>query len=212
MLLTMKRLLFSFFLFVPFTVHAQTGVFIDERDQQAYKTIVINGKNWFRENLRFQTSKSFCPNFNKDSADCKGGNYYSNSELGAICPRGWHVATIDEWDNFLNTLFKNNNIKGGVVKYDTAKIKDNFSITLPKNALFSDTLLNLGPTGWVEGAFLKKNDALSVWAVDIKTRDDKYHFHFGNSGLVKHSHEHNILDKPKRVRKFAVRCVCELTQ
>jgi uncharacterized protein (TIGR02145 family) len=208
----MKLLLFISSLLLTTIIKAQTGVFIDDRDQQVYKTIVIEGKTWFRENLRFQTTKSFCPNFNKDSADCRAGNFYSNSELNTICPRGWHVATIAEWDSFLKILFRDNNINGGVLKYDTARMKDNFGITLPKSVLFSDTLLNLVPTGWVEGAFLKKNDALSVWAIDTETRDDKYHFHFGNNGLTKHSHEHNILDKPKKVRKFAVRCVCEGAQ
>jgi len=208
----MRQLLFCTFLLSSLIGHTQTGIFVDKRDQQVYNIIVINGKTWFRENLRFQTQKSFCPNFNKDSADCRNGNYYSNSELGSICPRGWHVATIAEWEIFLKILFRDNNIKGGVLKYDTAKMEKNFGINIPKNAFFDDTLLHLVPTGWVEGAFLKKNDALSVWAIDTETGDDKYHFHFGNNGLTKHSHEHNILDKPKKVRKFAVRCVCEGAQ
>ncbi|NOT52129.1 MAG: hypothetical protein HOP10_12725 [Chitinophagaceae bacterium] len=191
---------------------AQTGVFTDERDGQQYKTIVIAGKKWFRENLRFQTNFSFCPNFNKDSAACKDGNFYSNSELNTICPSGWHVATIPEWESYMSVFMKNNGINNGVLQYDTSKFLDkHFGISMKGAEIFKDTLLNLLPLGWVEGIRLVKNDGLTLWVVDTETNDEKYHFHIGKLGMVKHSHEHHIIDKPKKIRKFAVRCVCEIT-
>lgn len=192
---------------------AQTGVFIDDRDKQVYKTIVIGGKTWFRENLRFQTSRSFCPHFNKDSADCREGNYYSNSELSFICPKGWHVATIPEWESYLSVIFKTNNINGGIIKYDTSsRLESHFSIRIVGHSLLTDTLLGFRPVGWVEGIKLVKNNGLSLWIRDTATQDDKYHLHIGKEGLVKHTHAHHILDKPKKVRKFPVRCVCDTTR
>ena len=192
---------------------AQTGVFTDPRDGQRYNTIVIDGRNWFRENLRFQTAFSFCPNFNKDSATCKDGNYYSNSELDKICPPGWHVATIPEWESYLRVFMKNNGINNGRLQYDTNKYIDNhFSMFITGAEIFKDTLLNLLPVGWVEGIKLVKNDGLTLWVVDTETKDDRYHFHIGKLAVVKHSHKHHIIDRPKKIRKFSVRCVCEITR
>lgn len=190
---------------------AQTGLFTDERDGQQYKTIVIDGKTWFRENLRFQTTHSFCPNYNKDSSDCKDGNFYSNSELGTICPKGWHVATIPEWEKYIQILLANHGINNGVLQYDSStKLANAYSMRID-SALLKDSLLNLLPTGWVEGLKLKRNGSCALWIVDSNGNDDKYHLHIGKFGFVKHSHEHHIIDKPQKIRKFPVRCVCEIT-
>ncbi len=206
----MKLLLLIALLSPALFSNAQTGVFTDARDNEQYKTIVIAGNRWFRENLRFQTSKSFCPNFNKNAADCNMGNYYSNSELNFICPDGWHVATTTEWESFISILLKSNNINAGLIKYDTSSfVKNHFSISLPGTDLFRDTLLQLVPTGWIEGDKMKNNGGLTLWAVDLPSRDEKYHFHIVKDGLIKHSHEHHILDKAKKIRKFPVRCVCD---
>jgi uncharacterized protein (TIGR02145 family) len=202
---TLIALLFSLY------ANSQTGVFTDSRDGQRYNTIIINGKKWFRENLRFQTANSFCPNFNKDSADCKDGNYYSNSDLPTVCPTGWHVATIPEWESYISLLLKNNNISDGSFTYDTIpSLKNNYALSIKGAFLFTDTLLQLKPTGWIEGLNRKNESNLNFWITDPVTLDDKYHLHIGKDGFVKHSHTHHIIDKPRKVRKFPVRCVCEL--
>jgi uncharacterized protein (TIGR02145 family) len=206
----MRPLLFIVTLFFYSTAIAQADVFKDERDGQEYKTIVIDGKRWFRENLRFQTKKSFCPNFNKDSADCKRGNYYSNAEHGTICPPGWHVATIADWESFISKILKEKNINGGVIKYDSSvHLKNAYSLNIPTGQLLNDTVLMLRPTGWVEGLKLKNEKSLPLWLADTKTLDDKFHVHIAEFGYVKHSHDHHIIDEPKRIRKFPVRCVCD---
>jgi uncharacterized protein (TIGR02145 family) len=209
----MKPPLLIIGLLLTFFGKTQTGVFTDNRDGQQYKTIVINGKTWFRENLRFQTNQSFCPNFNKDSADCRDGNYYSNSELLSVCPKGWHVATTPEWESYISIQLKNKNINGGIFKYDTSKLLEkNFSINMTGAGLFTDTLLHLLSTGWIEGLKLKKSNNLSLWISDPQTLDEKYHLHIGKDGFVRHSHEHHIIDKPRKVRMFPVRCVCDMQE
>jgi uncharacterized protein (TIGR02145 family) len=207
------RSLFLLILFLTGSLlNAQTGSFTDTRDGQVYRTIDIGGKRWFRENLRFQTSTSFCPQFSKDPSDCKNGNYYSNSELNTICPAGWHVATIPEWESYISLVLKEKNINGGVMRYDSSdKLAKAYSINMPGAHLLNDTLLNLYPSGWVEGWKLKNEKTLHLWVVDTRTFDDKYHLHIAEFGFVKHSHDHHIIDKPAKVRKFPVRCVCELT-
>ena len=193
-------------------VNGQTGLYTDLRDGQVYKTIDVAGKRWFRENLRFQTQRSFCSQYSNDSLACRTGNYYYNSELGTICPGGWHVATIPEWESYIKMVLKEKNINGGVMKYDSSdKLKDAYSINMPEAYLLNDTLLNLYPSGWVEAGKIKNNKTLHLWVVDTKTSNDKFHLHIAGFGFVKHAHEHNIIDKPAKVRRFPVRCVCELT-
>jgi uncharacterized protein (TIGR02145 family) len=207
----MRSLLLLAPLLCSFIVNSQTGSYTDPRDGQQYSTIDIGGKKWFREHLRFQTRHSFCPHYNKDSADCRDGNYYSYSELETICPPGWHVATIPEWEEYLAILVKQHAINGGIVRYDTSSfVKSHFSISMKEGQLFNDSLLLLKPTGWVEGLKLVKNNTLSLWAIDVMTNDIRYHVHLGDQGFIKHSHDHHIFDKPKKVRKFPVRCVCEM--
>ncbi|MEO6612461.1 MAG: FISUMP domain-containing protein [Chitinophagaceae bacterium] len=207
----MKQLLLSLSLLLMVIANAQTGIFTDDRDGHQYKTIVIAGKKWLRENLRFQTSKSFCPNYNKDPADCKDGNYYSNSELDFICPGGWHVATILEWESYMSVLLKNHHINNGQLKYDSSDRMPNsgYAMRIDSAVFWKDTLLNLVASGWVEGLKLKRNHGCSLWVIDTKGNDPKYHLHIGLTGFVKHSHEHHVFDVPRKIRKFPVRCVCE---
>ena len=90
------------------------GSFIDERDNQTYKTIKIGNQNWFAQNLNFKANESWCP----DDTDCtREGRYYSwygamdlvedewlssfdsiEPEHQGACPAGWHVPAIDEWE------------------------------------------------------------------------------------------------------------------
>jgi uncharacterized protein (TIGR02145 family) len=209
----MKQLLSFISLLMAFACHSQTGKFTDTRDGQVYNTIIIGNNKWFQENLRFQTNKSFCPNFNKKNEDCSSGNYYSNSELQTVCPSGWHVSTILEWEAYIHFMLKAKNLDSSLFKYDTSKyFANHFAMRLKSANLLGDSLLNLKAIGWVEGYKLKEKTGLSLWLIDTQTGDDKYHMHGSKYGFVKHSHDHNIIDKPSLIRKFPVRCVCEFSQ
>ena len=76
--------------------------------------------------------------------------------------------------------------------------------------VLKENLLNLTPAGWIEGKKMMNTESLNLWVVDKRTNDNKYHLHVGESGYVIHSHIHNIIDKPRRIRMFNVRCVCEV--
>lgn len=102
----------------------------DPRDKNVYRTVVINGKRVFAENLRYADSaasvnlkgQTWCRN--NELKNCEiGGRYYSwiaavnlnkqwqsNSAVTliknphqGICPDGWHIPSSDEW----SALFKN---------------------------------------------------------------------------------------------------------
>ena len=102
----------------------------DPRDGNTYRTVIINGKRVFAENLRYADSsatvnlkrQTWC--YNNEAKNCEiGGRYYTwtaavnlneqwqnvsaeslikNPHQG-ICPEGWHVPNENEWD----ALFSN---------------------------------------------------------------------------------------------------------
>ena len=206
----MRRLLFFFLLFPSIICKSQTGSFTDTRDGHVYSTINAGNKKWFRENLAFQTSKSFCPNYNKSGKSCNYGNFYSNEELTTVCPAGWHVATIQDWEEYVHVVMQKHNIDSSLFKYDTSGYFSNhYTLRLEGFNFYKDTLLNLHPAGWIEGVKWKKGAGLSLWVVDKETNDPKYHIHGASDAYIKHTHDHNIIDMPSRVRKFSVRCVCD---
>ena len=88
----------------------------DSRDGSIYKVVVVGGKAWFAENLRFDAEGSECYN-GKEDACLMYGRYYSwstalgidpncNSQkcswrrserIRGVCPAGWHIPSIIEW-------------------------------------------------------------------------------------------------------------------
>lgn len=71
--------------------------FMDSRDSMNYKQIVVDGKTWMAENLRFKTDSSFC--YNDDESMCqKYGRLYTWASAKEACPVGWHLPSEEEWN------------------------------------------------------------------------------------------------------------------
>jgi uncharacterized protein (TIGR02145 family) len=190
---------------------SQTGYFVDTRDGSKYETIVISSKQWFREHLRFNSRNSHFARTGQNEVNGNKGNYYSNYEIDSICPPGWQVATTDDWQEFIDLFIKANHIPAASIKNKQLPSPNNSTVvTIPHFKLLEDTLLKLNAIGWVQGKKITNRQTLSLWLSDKKTDDNKYHVHVGELGYVVHTHSHHIIDKPGKIRKFAVRGVCEL--
>jgi uncharacterized protein (TIGR02145 family) len=191
----------------------QTGSFTDPRDGNQYATVTIGNKIWFRENLRYHTVTSFCPNFSKDSLACAKGNYYLNSEVGKVCPPGWNVPTREDWMAYVDELIRLKRLDRDSISIKTMPPPNNSVMHLLKGfSIMNDPLLKFDPIGWVEGNKVANTSNISIWITDNTSNDDKYHIHMSKEGFVTHTHKHHVIDRPKKIRKFTIRCVCDVKQ
>jgi uncharacterized protein (TIGR02145 family) len=190
----------------------------DPRDGRTYKVVVIGKKAWMAENLRYDAPGSEC--HSSDDAACRlYGRYYTwaqalnidpncNSKTCAvkksmfikgICPAGWHIPSIIEWQN--------------LSKYVQGKAKGNASLVLKsdygwkKNNGTNESRFNAVPAGFRFGSgnfmdlgktarFWSTADLGAVEAVSWEVTDD-----FNNAGLTYH--------EDYKVNELSVRCVSD---
>ena len=68
------------------------------RGDYKYKTVLINGKCWTRENMRYVPSTGATMCYDKDEANCqKYGLLYDYPAAEAVCPSGWRLPSSDEF-------------------------------------------------------------------------------------------------------------------
>ncbi|MBU2019230.1 MAG: hypothetical protein KJ941_06255 [Bacteroidetes bacterium] len=197
------------FALIQMNCWGQKDSIIDHRDNEKYAVVNIGNSIWFLDYLRYKSENAFF-NTDTDKLERIEVNYYPNSELKTACPTGWHVATIDEWEAYIDTLQFRYSIDDMQIKYDTLPAPNNsIIVSIDSLSIFSDTTLNLKPVGWVEGKEITNKETLTIWITYPNSEDSKYHIHISDNEYIKHTHKHNIIDKRKKTRQFAIRCVAD---
>lgn len=71
-----------------------------EIDGLLYRTLKIAGIRWMVDNLNFETKKSRCYKDQEENCE-KYGRLYLYDEIGTVCPEGWHLPNMNEWNTLL---------------------------------------------------------------------------------------------------------------
>lgn len=81
------------------------GQIKDSRDGQVYKTLVLEGRTWLAEDLKYEVpgEPTFC--YDDVPGNCKKyGRFYSWSSAQKACPAGWRLSTYEDWRRLVMKL------------------------------------------------------------------------------------------------------------
>ena len=71
----------------------------DMRDGQTYCTLILSGQCWIGRNLNVNINR-YCYDNNNDCS--LYGGYYTWDVAQTICPAGWHLPSMAEWQTLIN--------------------------------------------------------------------------------------------------------------
>lgn len=91
------------------TMAQEKGTFKDSRDGKVYKTVKMGEQTWMAENLKYG-SRGY-------SYDYKTyGWLYDWNNAQEVCPTGWHLPSVDEWKEMIESFGKIYNEEGKIPK------------------------------------------------------------------------------------------------
>jgi uncharacterized protein (TIGR02145 family) len=88
------------------------NTFTDPRDNKVYPVIVIGSQTWMAKNLDYEVAGSWCNNC------AEYGRLYDWQTALTVAPPGWHLPSVEEWEELVNTL-GGYEVAGGKLKYVT---------------------------------------------------------------------------------------------
>ena len=192
------------------------GEIIDVRDGKVYQTIMIDSTIWLAENMKFKTANCHL-NLKEINGIDLDGYYYPYEETNQVCPNNFRIPTIEEWEKYLDMILGERNVSYNI--FTSEDFKNNSRYQVASGYSFTDidfkfimnpNPLNFRPSGWVQGNKFKLiKEGLTFWLRNGQKIDSTWHTHAYNHKLINHSHDHHIKDKPRKTRKFVVRCVKE---
>lgn len=85
-------------------IREKVGMVKDPRDGQVYRTIKVEGREWFAQNANYNVEgHSWCYE-DKDSYCTRSGRLYDLEGARKACPEGWHLPRDREWQDMLKGL------------------------------------------------------------------------------------------------------------
>ena len=81
-----------------------TGTYQDPRDGKTYKTVKIGTQIWMGENLAFKVNEGCWAYKNLPANVQVFGYLYDWKTAKNVCPSGWHLPSIEEWEALKNQL------------------------------------------------------------------------------------------------------------
>lgn len=135
------------------------NVLTDERDGQNYRWVKIGNQIWMADNLNYgqiinggkkqddnKIVEKYCYDDKEENCNVYGGLYqwkeimdYSD-EPGGICPKGWHIPSIDEWEILIKET--------GGKKIAGASLKESGTDHWKEKQKYLDEYASVSPTGF----------------------------------------------------------------
>lgn len=116
------------------------GSFVDSRDNRKYAVTIIANQVWMKENLDYEKM------FGIDCNQCDGYHIYDFGDAQKVCPKGWKLPSIDEWD-FISKNGGIMNVANTGAFWSSSKVRESTSI---KQGYAADIRWK-----WVDGEFGK---------------------------------------------------------
>ncbi|RED91583.1 FISUMP domain-containing protein [Marinoscillum furvescens] len=89
----MTRLALIFFGVLAGLVATAQERMTDIRDNSTYETAQVSSKVWMKSNLKYNLNNRYFLYLSE------GEVYYHADELEDVCPEGWRVPTLEEWQD-----------------------------------------------------------------------------------------------------------------
>ena len=178
--------------------YSQTKI-VDDRDGNEYEIVKLGNNFWMKENLLFNAEGSLC------EPDCDKIRFYDYRSVASVCPDGWRLPTMLEWNDFVDSY---QDAEVARMMEENPKI---FRVDfLDKYDIFKENVLNIAPYGRAEGGKVQRNKFIDYWTTNTSTKDQRFHMHLTPQSIVGHGHKHHLKSsKREEYRLFPVRCVCE---
>ncbi|MEM7552391.1 MAG: FISUMP domain-containing protein [Bacteroidota bacterium] len=196
------NLAFSFILYtLPLLSFCQDQI-QDERDNKYYNTIQLGNLLWMIENLVYEQKGSVCFN------DCNTIRFYDYKKLLDVCPKGWRLPRMEEWDSFTESFTEAQKVR--MMEKNEKQYRVDF---LDKYNIFKENILDIGPYGRIEGGELVKGQYIDFWTTNSFSKDERFHMHLTPYSITGHGHKHHLkTNKLDEYRMFPVRCVKKVDQ
>jgi uncharacterized protein (TIGR02145 family) len=90
---------------LPADAQVDANVLQDERDGRQYRVVTIGNQVWMAENLNYGEQLKSC--YDNDPSNCERyGGLYTWEVALEVCPDGWHLPTIEDWNALSDFLGK----------------------------------------------------------------------------------------------------------
>ena len=97
------------------------GTFVDSRDNRKYAVAFIDRQIWMKENLDYEKM------FGINCKQCDGYHIYDFGDAQKVCPKGWRLPSIDEWD-FISRNGGIMNVANTGAFWSSSKVKESTAI------------------------------------------------------------------------------------
>ncbi len=85
-----------------------SGNFTDSRDSKTYNWVKLGDQIWMAENLAYKPSSGNYWAFDDNVSNVsKYGYLYDWATAQNVAPAGWHMPTVEEWDELEDYLYNN---------------------------------------------------------------------------------------------------------